>query len=414
MKLVLKKFAEKRKSNPWIFFKELILPSKKTSGLAELRSETGEFISRGFFNPDSQISYRGFSWDSREQNLFSKEFFLQRLQVAYAKRLSWGFKKTCRLIFSEADLMSGLILDLYFCAEPKDLVVFSLQIQSKTFEVHFQNLHEALLEFAAQFTKAFAIIVHRDGSFRKAEGLRKEEGARILQAPAGVDLSCAKIITSYPNLPEIILQADLLNGQKTGLFLDQSSNLKFIFDWIRQSNQKHFRVLDLCSYVGQWSAFIQSAAQSSGKTAEFVLVDVSEKALAFAKNNLNMADCKTENKNIFRDDLGEKNSFDIVISDPPALLKNPRELPQAKGAYLKLNKKSLALLKPEGILIACSCSRFMEAKSFKQIIQKAVVDSGSDFEIVYEGFQGADHPVPDFFPEAKYLKMIAVQRKLQK
>jgi 23S rRNA (cytosine1962-C5)-methyltransferase len=223
----------------------------------------------------------------------------------------------------------------------------------------------------------------------------------------------------------ITLSADLASGQKTGFFFDQLQNIRLLEtlllrklknDRVLNARSHEFSVLDLCSYVGQWSAhLVQPLAEREALPAEFVCVDASEAALKFAQENVRaVADSSGASVNVRvrtlqADVLGAlpgvaDRSFDVVIADPPAFIKSRKSLPQGKQAYVQLFQTAISKVRPGGLVVCCSCSQLLGTEEFKEILGKASRRSGRKVRWIAEGAPSVDHFIRLEFQEGHYLK----------
>jgi len=223
----------------------------------------------------------------------------------------------------------------------------------------------------------------------------------------------------------ITLSADLASGQKTGFFFDQLQNIRLLEtlllrklknDRVLNSRSHEFSVLDLCSYVGQWSAhLVQPLTEREALPAEFVCVDASEAALKFAQENVRAvadssgASVKVRVRTLQTDVLGAlpgvaDRSFDVVIADPPAFIKSRKSLPQGKQAYVQLFQTAISKVRPGGLVVCCSCSQLLGAEEFKEILGKASRRSGRKVRWIAEGAPSVDHLIRLEFQEGHYLK----------
>jgi 23S rRNA (cytosine1962-C5)-methyltransferase len=203
------------------------------------------------------------------------------------------------------------------------------------------------------------------------------------------------------------MKTNLWTGQKTGFFLDQSFNIDVVYEHILRTKKPKIKLLDICSYVGQWSAKLSKGLQSKGVEIECTAIDSSANALAFTKENVEAQGGKLNSIrcDVFKADWTvEEKSFDVVICDPPALIKNRKDLEVGKHGYMKLNTLALQKCAKDAIFVSCSCSGVLSRDDFKEVLQKAVKRSGRRVLWVGEGRQSPDHPVRDWFPEGEYLK----------
>ncbi|NDD93374.1 methyltransferase domain-containing protein, partial [bacterium] len=207
-------------------------------------------------------------------------------------------------------------------------------------------------------------------------------------------------------------QVDLLGGQKTGFFLDQWANIQLVLQRIEQwpvaTRRKQIRILDLCCYVGQWSAQLSRFFEQRGIQVEITLVDSSRAALQSAEKNVKASGAtqiKTVETDVLRGlaDLPDR-AFDLVISDPPALIKGRKDVPVGTHAYLQLHTQAARLVAEQGVWVACSCSGLLTEESFLETISKAARRQSRKFSWVARGGQAPDHPILAEFPEGRYLK----------
>ncbi len=418
-----------RARHPWVFSNDLMFSPKGVlpGDPIELQDERGNFLARGYGNPNSQIAFRALCFEKKIEAPHSLEFIQQKIVRAWKARQTRGFSASYRVVFSEADELPGLILDRYLLENGQCL---SVQINTAGMEkiiggsivellrsVVLENQNEAIWQ-------STTIIVKNTSSGRKQEGLTLEK-AVLLKDPHGLkDHSQWTVQLENLNGQKTgpVIQCDLLNGQKTGLFLDQSLNIRLLLQAIQGqlSEQKNFRILDLCCYMGQWSTYIAQFLLAHNKSIEVVLVDVSDLALEMAKTNLESLkkDYKESDLKItvlkcdvldvsdaFKEQIG-MNSYDIVISDPPAFVKNKKSLETGLHGYMKLNDLAFKWAKPNSWVVSCTCSGLVELRDFKNSLKKALLRSGKSGQIVAIGGQGADHPQNIHFPEGEYLKMV--------
>lgn len=422
IKLNLKRDHERRFYNghPWVYSNELgQIPRNAEPGEpAELLDCHGNFLARGYFNAHSLISFRVVSRDQKIENPLSAEALAKKIAAAYELRKKSGYQgMSHRLVFGEADSLPGLVIDCFRC---EDNQVFVLQAHTAGIDKALPEIEKALESYVKDvFSKQgglswskTAVIINNNISVRTLEGLQVQE-VRIARHVAGVDFKNFHFLVkaaSPQNSKPLTLTTNLLEGQKTGFFFDQFYNIALVnnlFNSKQAFDTKTIRVLDLFSYVGQWGAQLSAHFVSLGYKVEITAVDASKVALEIAKKNIEAAGgtCKTMCLDILKKltDL-EKNKFDIVICDPPALIKKRKDIPVGIKAYTKINAQALTLAKPNGVYVACSCSALLNEESFSQLLAKAVSKSERCLQIIGQGHQAADHPTLFSFPEGKYLK----------
>lgn len=416
-----------RSGHPWVFSNELLESPKgiQPGEHVELQDIKGNFLARGYGNPLSLIAFRALSFESHVADPFSVESIVNKLFKSWKNRHLMGFHTSFRICFSEADFLPGFILDRYLIEKNGEYYqVFSFQIltagMNKIFEKG-EEIFRSLVELAVKnkFTDLgwdkTLLLSHNDSNVRKLEGLEVEV-AQVLKSVGDVDLSESEILiqsVSHPN-ENIRFCTNLIEGQKTGFFLDQTHNIKLLVDALKprleQFKDKPVRIIDLCCYMGQWSAQIVHFLQKNNIKAEVDLVDVSELALNRARKNLEKfsgVKIRHHKKDVLEGLISfPENSYDVVISDPPAFVKNKRDLETGLHGYMKLNQQAYRIADHNSLVISCTCSGLVQMAAFTQSLRKAIVRSGKKAKIVCEGGLGWDHPQLLQFPEGRYLKMI--------
>jgi 23S rRNA (cytosine1962-C5)-methyltransferase len=258
-------------------------------------------------------------------------------------------------------------------------------------------------------------VLHRESAARRLEGLELREPEAYALGRAKADsLTDAEFAAQMARVPVLIgagvtLECDLLNGQKTGLFLDQSANIDLLARHAASLFRgKPVRVLDLCCYVGQWSVRLAHALKAAGCEVEVTAVDVSKTALEFAARNLAQAGATvtTQALDVLRDlETLEGNAYDIVVCDPPAFAKSRKDLPTALRAYAKLNAQAFRLARAGGLVASCSCSGLVSGDDFREAVHRALQRTERAARCLGTGGHASDHPTLLGFPEGTYLKM---------
>jgi 23S rRNA (cytosine1962-C5)-methyltransferase len=202
--------------------------------------------------------------------------------------------------------------------------------------------------------------------------------------------------------------ADLIGGQKTGFFLDQRANRLQFGSLVRQMPSG--RVLDLFCYSGGWGLRALKAG-----AAHVTFVDESRDALELVKRGLAANGIAPERTELHRGDVfdflaRQQDSFDAVVADPPAFVKSRQNLPQAIKAYQKLSRMAWRLLKPGGVLFACSCSHHLAESDFLSLLAEAVAKEHGLAHLIYRGGPAPDHPVLLSMPETSYLKCLGIRK----
>jgi 23S rRNA (cytosine1962-C5)-methyltransferase len=430
-KLVLTKAAYfKRKYYfPWIFKEDLEeIPPRPQGDLVEVQTPQKEFFCYGYLNSESQISVRALSFVAQDK-VWSPEFIANRLLESLKLRKKFSRTGSFRMVFSEVDLMPGLICDLYHVVgAEKSYQIFALQLLTfgmdrligdvyKIFEMFTHKAHaEKLLPLGWDQT---AIVLRNDVKVREKEGLRLEE-PRFVKTFRELEPATAKIELQTFDLKNLLMECDLYEGQKTGFFLDQHENIMRVCGMIERSigAKKKIKIIDLCCYVGHWSAQLVHALAKTGVEVEFHLVDVSAAALSRAKKNV---EAQVNQKGL-QDQIQvfahkadvlsgleqfQNIQFDLVICDPPGFIKAKKDLEKGKGAYIRLNSEAFRLVAHDGLLVTCSCSGLLSEEDFLECVVKGMTVSRRFGKMIMKGGPSFDHPAWARFPQSMYLKMAA-------
>jgi 23S rRNA (cytosine1962-C5)-methyltransferase len=397
--------------HPWVYSNELQGSPKgvEPGEPIVLQDAGGAFLAYGYGNPHSLIAFRAVGRDEAEGEATAPAGVARRLARAWRARDALGFENSsCRIAFGEADDLPGLIVDRYVSPERKAVLV--VQGQTAGADRWTRQWDEILKLWGVRVD---AVVIRNDSSARKWEGLELE-APRVLADQLG-----EKTLRDFTLRvkPGVDFSVDLIEGQKTGFFFDQWANtqqfMALMEPSLRQSGAP-VRILDLCCYVGQWSSQLVSMLARAGVRSEVVLVDASEDAISRAERNVRRAggsslvSVQRVRGNVLKD-LGElpAEGFDVVISDPPALIKSRKDIPTGTHAYLQLHTQAIRLAKGGGWIAACSCSGLLAEESFAETLAKAARRNGlrgGDLQWVARGGQSPDHPVLAEFAEGRYLK----------
>ncbi|OGL40866.1 MAG: hypothetical protein A3C43_04050 [Candidatus Schekmanbacteria bacterium RIFCSPHIGHO2_02_FULL_38_11] len=372
----------------WIFDNEIrdIGGSYSNGDIVSVFDSRGNFLAKGYINENSKIAIRILSFYEEE---IGKEFFKNRIENALNHRLTLGFslQDSFRVLFSEGDLLPGLTVDKYNN-------ILSVQFSTFGMEVWKKEIIDILKEiFSPQ-----AIIERSDIEVREKEGL--EQIKNVLYGKA--------------EKTEIIFQdgvrfaVDLLEGHKTGFYLDQRENRKFIKPFV---NGK--RVLDGFSYTGGFSLY--SALYGA---SEIVAVEDSKKVMEMLNENIRINNLENRIKAIkgdafqwMRDAYKNNERFDCVILDPPSFVKAKGAKGGALRGYKDINLLGLKLLKDRGYLLTASCSQNVSESEFLNVLNDSAKDAKCRLQIIEIRSQSSDHPILLSMPETHYLKFV-VGRKV--
>jgi 23S rRNA (cytosine1962-C5)-methyltransferase len=392
---------------------------------------SGKFLAYATVNPHSLIFARATSRSEKEVDALEEQGIHRRLNRSWKFRESLGrTKSSFRLCFGEADQLPGLIIDAFRIGptlEQSELL-FVIQPQTAGAEALLPHVHS----WIQQNHSAAGTVIRREAQFRKQEGLEilEPEWVKKIQQPPSapiwvpgshVDIHADRTVHSRsqgapavsPGVAAIPLHCDWREGQKTGFFLDQIDNVILLNQALLKNpppSGKKIKVLDLCCYVGQWSAQLAKTLKSTGHTAEFTLVDISAHALEYAEQNVKLqmpeAEVRREKRDLFepQDREALTGEYDIVICDPPALIKSRKHEGPGQHAYTQLHTFALQKLKKEGWLVSCSCSGLLTEEDFSATWAKAEKREHAWVYWWARGGQALDHPWNAAFPEGRYLK----------
>jgi len=376
-----------RKGHPWIFDQSItdISHAGAPGDLAVIFDDKRRFQGIGLYDPLSPIRVR--ILQAREPATINANWFLEKLDGVSKMRAWLEQTKTTgyRLVHGENDGMPGLVLDRY-----ADTLV--LKLYSPAWIPHLKEFCAAL----AEISPAKHLILRLNRSTERQTGLLhglSDGMALTLQTPPELVLFKENGLT---------FEADPINGQKTGFFLDQRENRSRV-----QKLSKGKSVLNVFAYTGGFSVY---AARGGAK--EVVSVDVSQQALEAAVRNMEHNGLTNVRHETIAEDafdvLTEMKSqnrlFDMVIIDPPMFAQSEKQIVAALAAYHKLTRLGLGVLKKGGILVQASCSSRVDAESFFDAVNKTARDSGRRLTEIERTGHPFDHPIG--FNEGAYLKCL--------
>jgi 23S rRNA (cytosine1962-C5)-methyltransferase len=381
----LKKNEDKRirQGHMWVFSNEIDtarspLEQFAPGDLVQVKSFDGKVLGTAYINPQTLICARLLS---RKANLkFGAAFLKERLLTALTLREKLFDKPYYRLIYGESDGLPGLVIDRFGS-------VLCIQITTVGIELRKELLISALQELLSPSV----IVLKNDNSQRILEGLPTEPDIVYgeLPDPLIIEENGAKF------------KIDILGGQKTGWFYDHRSNRARLATF-----SKNQRVLDLFCYSGAWS--IPAAL---GEAAEVTCVDASENALALASENAKMNGIaekmrfvKSDVFDFLKQARQDNQLYDIIVLDPPALIKRKKDFKQGYEAYRRLNHLALQVLNKNGILISASCSFHLSFDNLHEILRSSGRHIDRHLTFFSYGGQDGDHPVDPAIPETAYLK----------
>jgi len=388
-----------RARHPWIFSGAVErVETDEPGATVEICASGGAFLARGYHNPRSQIAAR--VWTLVDEPV-DEAFLRRRLEraVAWRAEASLRFNDSAapttafRLVNAEADLLPGLVVDVYgpFVA---------LQVLTAGMERRLPEIVRCLED-----------LLHPAGIHERSDvDVRAKEGlaARAVTVagaapPAGLEV----------REHELRFAVDLRAGQKTGFYLDQRDNRRRVSELLAAAlGAASPRVLNAFAYSGAFGVYVARACPG----AQIVNLDTSSSALDLARDNFarNGAAARAEHVvgdafEVLRRFRDSRETFDAVILDPPKFAQARGQVDSACRGYKDLNLLALKLLRPHGVLCTFSCSGLVPRALFHKVAADAAADAGVDVRISATYGHGPDHPVLLSFPEGEYLKGMALR-----
>ena len=371
--------------HPWVYGNEIERVEGETQDgeLVTVVDFRGRYMGTGFYNSKSLITVRLLTHRSEEIN---DALIASRVKAACDYRrfvMQRPGTDSCRLIYGEADRLPGVIADRF-----GEVIV--LQVLALGMEKYTQVIADALV--ACENPKC--LLLNNDDAIRRKEGM--ECFAKVLHG----ELPQETVI----NENGIKLSVDVKGGQKTGYFLDQKDNHLFVRQFCKDA-----RVLDCFSYIG---GFALNAAAAGAK--EVTAVDISESAVELIKRNAELNDMQlnTVCANCFdflRQQVKEKQKYDVIVLDPPAFTKAHANMANACRGYKEIALSAMRMLPPGGVLATHSCSYHMPEDVFVNTVLSAAQDLHRQVRVITLRRQDIDHPVLAGYPESHYLKSLWLQ-----
>jgi len=374
----------------WVFNNEIetITGRFHNGDLVIVHDFDGYPMGKGYINQNSKIRVRLLTRHVNQE--IDEPFFQMRLQNAWNYRKDTVDTSSCRLVFGEADFLPGIVIDKY-----EDVLVMEcLTLGMERYKEQLANLMKQILQ--KDGIQIRGVYERSDAKEREKEGLSRVKG--FIGAEFDTNVEITENGVRY--------MVDVVNGQKTGFFLDQKYNRLAI-----QKLCKGKRVLDCFTHMGTFAlnAGIAGASEVTGlDISEFAV----EQATENAKRN-SLSDTVTFRAANVLDELpklaaaGEK--YDVVILDPPAFTKSRQATKNAIKGYREINMKGLKLVKDGGYLATCSCSHFMTQELLAKTIREAARATHKRLRQVEFRTQAADHPILWAAEESYYLKFFIFQ-----
>ncbi len=403
-----------RSGHLWVYASDVVsmhpAPGEDSPTLVPVADQRRILLGTALYSPASQIALRLVSREALDECAWLGLLEV-RLRAAIQRRKPMldGENDACRLCFSEADELSGLIVDKY-----GELVI----VQFLAKGLLAAGVKDVCIRVLREELKPAAIFERPDPRIRELEGLPAPcpdplwidpLWAAECKGPAGV--------TQF-HLNGLAFHYDASAGQKTGAFLDQRMNYAAALEWARRlagrlgAANSGLRALDVCCYQGGFALHLaQVCRQVTG-------IDTSRASLEVAEKNLEANRARISGEiewieadafEILREWAQAGEGFDAIVLDPPAFAKTKRAAEGALRGYKELNLRALKMIRPGGLLVTCSCSYHVSWVDFEAAVAAAAADAERRVRLLERRGAAADHPVVLNLPETEYLKCLVLQ-----
>jgi len=373
--------ARVRNGHPWVYRSDLVSAEGVLPGaLAAVRDISGKFLGTALYSSSSQIAVRMLAPEAITAEQWGA---VLRRRIGEAIALRRRFLRgtdACRLVFSEADFLPGLIVDRY-----ND--VLSLQVLTQAMDA--DPARQAIVDELVKLLSPAGIVERVDEHIRELEQLPARASGLLYGSRPETVFSMNDIRFHY----------DGLSGQKTGAFLDQRENYAAAAQYARGE------ALDVFCYQGGFALHLAPVCEAvTGVDASRAALEVAEQNAALNGRELEWLEANAFD--LLKDYASAGRQFDTIVLDPPAFAKTRRSVPGALRGYKELNLRALKMLRPNGLLVTCSCSYHVSEGEFLGMLASAALDAGRQLRILERRSQAKDHPILLTVPETQYLKCI--------
>jgi 23S rRNA (cytosine1962-C5)-methyltransferase len=367
--------------HPWIFSSDLLDRGAAERGEAvTVTDPQGRALGTAHYSDASLISLRLLS---ERVEAIDRAFFLRRIAAAEQHRKHVVHdSEAYRVVHGEGDRLPGLVIDRYG-------EYFTLQ----TLDQGMERAKGEIVSVIEEMFRPLGIVERNDVAIRKREALPLEAGTVSGEVPE-------KIVMRMNGLK---MHADLLHGQKTGIYLDQREN------YLAAARYARGRALDCFTSSGGFALHL------AGRCESVEAVDSAEATLRVARMNCEangIGNIELREADVFELLAGyakARRQFDIVVLDPPAFAKSRASVEAARRGYGEINRRALELLGSGGILVTCSCSHHLSEAALLEIVAEASLDTGRKLRVLERRMQAQDHPVLLTVPETLYLKCLILE-----
>ena len=376
--------ARLRAGHVWVYRSDLVSADGIAPGaLVRVVDERGRSQGTALYSSTSQIAVRMLSAGPVED---LSALIRKRLLAAIRYREGVVSETdACRLVFSEADFLPGLIVDRY-----NDVLTLQVLTQAMDSEA----ARQAVIATLTEELSPPGIVERVEGRVRELERLAQKSNALLAGEKTDTVFSMNGVRFQYRGL----------EGQKTGAFLDQREN------YAAAARYAHGEALDVFCYQGGFSLHL------AGRCSQVTGVDSSRAALEMAEQNAALNQPAHEIEwiegnafDLLKDYSAGERRYDTIVLDPPAFARSRKTLETALRGYKELNLRALKMLRPGGVLVTCSCSYHVSEGDFLDTVASAALDARRTLRLIEKRGQARDHPVLVGVPETSYLKCLILQ-----
>jgi len=382
-----------RAGHVWVYRSDIEHAVEMDAGLIPVADHRGFPLGTALWSPTSQIALRLLTSDPHLTQQAWLPLLDQRLRQAIQLRAGMLEEGTdaCRLVFSEADQLPGLIVDRY-----GDLILFEILTKA----LDREDVRDTIVQALRSELQPLTIVERSDSRIQELEQLSEPAEAPLYTAEPIPQL------TTIFHLNGLAFHYDANAGQKTGAFLDQRLNYAAAERYARGE------ALDVCTYQGGFALHLaRSCTQVTGIDASRAALEVAEENLEVNRHRLQAAVEWMEANafDLLRDWSTAGKTFDTVVLDPPAFAKSKRAVAGALRGYKELNLRALKMLRPGGTLVTCSCSHHVSWDEFHGVVAAAAGDAQRRVRLLERREAAPDHPVVLNIPETEYFKCLILQ-----
>jgi 23S rRNA (cytosine1962-C5)-methyltransferase len=379
-RVVIREKKEKSIKNrhPWIYSGAVkSLPSFEDGEILPVVSSGGEMLGHAYFNKRCSLVGRMVNFDERDPLVSLRENMMKAFR-SREEHFDDRMTNCYRLINAEGDRLPGLVADRY-----SDVVV----VQIST--LGMERLKPFVVDIIKDYFHPVSIYEKSNMPSRREEGLELYEG--LLH---GENMPVIDVVEN-----SMKFKIDMEGSQKTGFFLDQRSMRELVM-----SISKGKTVLNGFGYTGAFSVYALK-----GFAERVWTIDISERAIKTARENILLNGFDGNENPCLKADMFEfmrrdSSDFDLIILDPPAFAKKRKDVVAACRAYKDINRLAIKKIRPEGYILTCSCSAFVDEALFRKVVFQAAAEAGRDVRIIQKHRLSFDHPISIYHPEGEYLK----------